>query len=167
MRVLREEWETVAMADRDAVIAEAQRVLRLVQAGKLDELAADCVHYGGPDRVALCRKMLEDRRAELTAAVRGIDPASLSARQLRFSAPEPEAGMTGQVVIPFGAPAPAPRDARRYPPTWQLELWWSGQVMPEANGPVHARPQAPDAPPGRWRFFDVIAPYSRTPTYRI
>lgn len=169
VRVLFEEWEQVATADRDAVVAEARRVLALLQAGALDELARDCVHYSAdaPDRVELCAAMLRERGAELAAAVRGIDPASLEPDALEFSSPEPEAGMTGQVVIPFGTPAPAPSDPDLYPSTWQIELWWSGQVMPEANGPRHARPLAPDQPAGRWRFYDLVAPYSRAPVMRI
>ena len=82
VRVLFEEWEQVATADRDAVVAEARRVLALLQAGALDELARDCVHYSAdaPDRVELCAAMLRERGAELAAAVRGIDPALAQGR---------------------------------------------------------------------------------------
>ena len=48
--------------------------------------------------------MLDERRTAIAAAVRGIDPASLDPQRLDFSSPEPEAGMTGQVVIPFFGP---------------------------------------------------------------
>lgn len=167
MRMLHEEWE-VARADEAAVTVEAQRVLLALARGDFEAAVADCVGYSAADRVARCLAALEARRAEITAAVRGIDAATLGSAG-RWFTDQDEAGMTGQVVIAFGDAARAPANAERdelYPETWQIELWWSGQVMPEANGPRHAHPLEPGQPAGRWRFYDVIAPYSREPTYR-
>ena len=61
-------------------------------------------------------------------------------------------------------PAPAPKDTELYPPTHELELWWSGEVMPEANGPHHATPTTP-TPKSRWRFYRLLTPYSQQRRY--
>lgn len=169
VRVLQQEFERVARADPEAAIADARRWLGMLQRGAFAELSRECVQHDArlPDRAELCRRALEARRASIAAAVAGVSPASLSADALELIDPEPEAGTPGIAIVPFGRPAPAPSDPSRYPPTWQLELWWSGQVMPEANGPRYARPRHPDDPPGRWRFFDVVAPYSRRPSLRL
>jgi hypothetical protein len=86
---------------------------------------------------------------------------------LSFNPPSPNRGMVGQVKVAFGPPAVRPKGARpdSFPIRAYLELWWSGQVMPEANGPLHAAPRADTPSPGRWRFYAVVAPYSRTPMF--
>jgi hypothetical protein len=70
--------------------------------------------------------------------------------------------MVGQVSIPFGPEAPPPKDRDLYPARHQLELWWSGQVMPDANGPLHPAPSR-EKPVSRWRFYQVVSPYSERP----
>jgi hypothetical protein len=72
--------------------------------------------------------------------------------------------MPGMVTISFGPAPRPPKDRELYPPTHELVLWWSGEVMPEANGPCHAAPTTPK-PASRWRFHQLLTPYSQQRRY--
>lgn len=166
-QALQKEFEDVARKQEKEIRAHARRILLALQQEKIEALVDECDLYDATakDRRALTRQYLEEHKAELKAAAMTADlDAADFAKELQFRSPQPEAGMTGKVSIPFGPVAPAPKDKRRDPPRHELELSWSGPLMPEANGAVHATPPS-GSKPGRWRFSQVVTPYSRTPTY--
>ncbi len=148
------------------VRAHARRILLALQNGDAESLADECVMYDATanDRRALSRKYLEENKSALQAAARTADVnAADFAKDLEFSAPNPAAGMPGRVTIPFGPEVAAPANKQLFPSRHELELSWSGPLMPEANGPVHATPP-PGSKRGRWRFYQVVMPYSQTPS---
>ena len=167
---LQKEFDDVAHKQEDVVRAHAKRIVLALQSGDVEALVDECTMYDvtAKDREQLTRKYLLEHKAEMQAAVKGIDVnAADFASELEFGSPEPEAGMTGYVIIPFGpeAPRPADAEARCYPTRHQIELSWSGPLMPDANGPALER--APKgSTPGRWRFYQLVTPYSRKPMYR-
>lgn len=161
-RVLQAEFGQVAKARTEEIRAMAKAVIEALQKGDVEALVDDCAMYdaSSKDRAALTRAFLVEHRAELMKMAKLADPSAPDfARDLAFTAPSPHTGMTGQVNIAFGPPGAAPKDPEMYPARHELELWWSGEVMPEANGPLHATPSA-QPPKSRWRFYQVIAPYS-------
>lgn len=165
-RVLQQEFELVARTRTDELRERAAAVLAEIAAGTFDGLARDCVYYGGPDREKLCLARLVENKAALVRAAGHFDPA-VGFDSIDFEAPEPATGMVGQATLSFGPEVPAPTGSgNRYPSRHQVELWWSGQVMPDANGPVHHAPVTPGAAEGRWRFYEVVLPYSRKPSLR-
>lgn len=169
VRVLKEEFELVAKAREDEIHALARTVLDALARGDLEAVAADCTMYDAtaPDRLALTREYLQENKAALQKAAKlaKID-AGQPATGLMFESPAPSRGMTGQVQISFGPKFPRPKGTPedRYPEQHQLELWWSGEVMPEANGALNAAPTSP-CPKSRWRFYQLITPYSQRPLY--
>lgn len=165
---LKKEWDHVQKTQQAEVRAHARRIIVALQKGDVEALIPEFAMYNAtPEGRKLARKYLEEHRAELQAAAKLVDPdAPDFAKELHFHAPEPEAGMTGQVTIPFGPEAPPPKDKRRSPPRHEIELWWSGPLMPDANGPVHATPPA-GSKPGRWRFYALTLPYSHTESLRL
>ena len=170
LRVLQEEWRLVAQPQTQAIIAEARRVLAALQAGDLAAVARDSVAFAAsaPNRYALALAQLREQQPLLNQVLRAYRARNASfGADLDFIPPAPARGMVGQVRVSFGPAAARPKEARRdsYPARAYVELWWSGQVMPEANGPLHAAPRDGTASPGRWRFYAVVTPYSRTPMY--
>jgi hypothetical protein len=168
-RVLQLEFTQVAQARQAEIRALARRVLLALQKGDVDALAGDAVMYDAtaPDRLELTRKALREQRGELQKAAKLADTSAPDfATDLLFHAPSPATGMVGQVSIPFGPKARAPKTPKTggtFPARHEIELWWSGQVMPEANGPVHPAPSAGRKLVSRWRFYAVVMPYSRRP----
>ena len=107
-----------------------------------------------PDRRALTLAYLNKNKAELQ-------------KLAKLALTDKDFGMVGQVRLYFGRGIVAPKDANeRMPHYHMLELWWSGQVMPEANGPKYALPQRPGAPDGEWRFHSLIRACSERLLYR-
>jgi len=162
-KALQAEFDEVARPQVAEIRAHARRILSLLRKGDIEPLVDECVMYGGnaKDRRELTRKYLLEHRDELQrmALLAELDTPDF-AEALRFSSPAPERGMVGQVAIPFGPTPPRPKDRRLAPDHHQLELWWSGQVMPEANGAVRV-PPAGTKRSGRWRFYKLVAPYSQ------
>lgn len=168
-QALEREFEEQVEPREQDVRAYATKIIRALQAWDLELLVGECVMYSSnaKDRAGLTRKYLEAHKAELQAAAALADPnAPDFGKQLSWRRPEPGAGMQGRVSVPFGPPAPAPANKRLVPPRHELELWWSGPLMPEANGPVHATPP-PGSKPGHWRFHQLVLPYSRTDLPRL
>ena len=151
----------------EEIRAKAKAVIAALQKGEVESLIDDCVMYdaAAPDRRELTRKDLLEHKAELTKMAKLADPnaADFAARP-HFVPPSPERGMTGQLLIELGPPGRPPKDKDRYPERHQLELWWSGEVMPEANGPLRSTPAA-QPPASRWRFYALHAPYSLRRVY--
>jgi len=169
-RVLQAEFVEIAQQRKDEIRALAKRTLLALQKGDIESLVDDCTMYDAKakDRRELTRAYLREHRRELQAAAMAADVnAADFAQELQFSAPDPSRGMTGQVTIPYGKKAKKPKNPELYPERHELELWWSGEVMPEANGPVHPAPVAGEKPAMRWRFYQVIKPYSMKPTYLL
>lgn len=167
VRVLREEFEQVAKPREDELRSLARSVLEALAKGELESVAADCTMYDAKaaDRLELTRKFLQENKAALQKAAQlAKTDAGDFAQALSFKSPAPERGMTGQVRIAFGPKVPAPKGTPRdrFPERHELELWWSGEVMPEANGDVNAAPTNP-RPKSRWRFYQVILPWSQRP----
>jgi hypothetical protein len=170
LRVLQEEFREVAMEQKDAIVAEAKRVLVALQKGDLDAAAEGCVmyNYDTKDRKGMTVALLREKAAVLKRIALQLDANNFGA-DLHFTRPEPATGMVGQVEIPFGKKVPRPKgkDKEAYPEQPVIELWWSGLVMPHANGPRFATPQ-PGAPQeGQWHFYQVIEPYSRRPMFLL
>lgn len=168
-RALQDEFELVAKVREDEIRAVARATLDALARGELEAVAADCTMYDAKaaDRLGLTRAFLKEHKAELQKAARlASTDAGTFATQLDFSSPAPERGMTGQVRVSFGPKVPAPKGTPkdRFPDHHQVELWWSGEVMPEANGAVNASPATP-RPKSRWRFYRVITPWSQRPMY--
>lgn len=159
VRALRAEYELVASARRDEVKALAQRVLDAARAGKLESLVEDCTLYdaSAKERLAYTRKHFAENAAAWKKAA-AIGKGALD--QVEFIPPSPETGMPARALVSFGPEAKPPADDELHPSRHQIELWWSGEVMPEANGPLRARPVAP-APRSRWRFHELVLPYSQ------
>jgi hypothetical protein len=162
-KALQKEFAEVSQGEAQ-VRAEARRILRLLQKGDVDALVEECTMYdaSAKDRKELTRKFLVENKADLMKRAKLADLDAIDfAAQLQFRSPEPEAGMPGEVAVPFGPQLAAPKPGGRhlYPERNELVLMWSGPYMPEANGPVHAKPQ-PGAKPGRWRFYQITKPYS-------
>lgn len=157
-RALQAEFELVAKAREDEVRALAKQVLGAARSGALAPLAEDCTMYDATakDRLALTQKHF----AEQAAAWKKAAALATGDFDLQFTPPRPETGMPGKAFVSFGPEAKAPKSGARFPPRHQVELWWSGQVMPEANGPLRAAPAA-TPPKSRWRFHDLVLPYSR------
>lgn len=158
-RALQAEFELVAKARKDEVLALAKQVLEAARSGTLDALAGDCTFYDATakDRLALTRAHFAEQAAAWKKA------AALATGELadvQFERPHPETGMPAKAYVSFGPDAKAPKSGARFPPRHQVELWWSGEVMPEANGPLRAAPAA-TPPKSRWRFHDLVLPYSR------
>ncbi len=165
LRALSAEFQQVAMRRTDEIRALARRVLTALRQGDVAAVVDDCAMYDAtaPDRAALTLKWLAEHRAELMALAKlaPLEDARFG-EALVFTSPSPSTGMTGQVSLYFG---PTPKDdPQRTPYRHQLELWWSGEVMPEANAPLHARP-APKPPKSRWRFYALTAAQSRQQMY--
>ena len=161
-RVLQVEFNQVARARTEEIRAIAKTIIGALQKGDVEALVDDCAMYdaASKDRAELTRKFLVENKAQLMKMAKLADPSAADfAQSLQFTSPNPPTGMTGQVTIAFGPPGKAPKDPERYPDRHQLELWWSGEVMPEANGPLHPAPSA-QPPKSRWRFYQLIAPYS-------
>ncbi|MBL8912511.1 MAG: hypothetical protein JNM17_17595 [Archangium sp.] len=169
VRVVQEEFTQVAKPREDEIRALAKTILEALAKGDLETVAADCTMYDATakDRLELTRAYLKENKAKLQKAAKLFKPdASGFPITMFFEPPSPERGMTGQVRIAFGPKVPAPKGtpSDRFPETHQIELWWSGEVMPEANGPVNASPTSP-RPKSRWRFYQVITPWSQRPLY--
>lgn len=165
------EFVEVAQARRAEIIALARSVILAIQQGELDPLAEDCTMYDAKakDRRELSRAYLREHKAAFRKAVAGIDPMAPDfGRDLEFVNPLPETGMVGQVLVPFGKPYPSKkRNDERYPDRHQIELWWSGEIRPEANGVMFSAPGDRPRPKIRWRFYDLVLPYSRKPSYLL
>lgn len=170
---LSREFEEQVKPREAEVRAYARQIVLALQTWQIDSLVEECVMYSAnvKDRAGLTRRYLEEHKRELQDAVKQVDVnAPGFARELQFRLPEPSTGMQGQVSIPFGPKVPPPqsqtKDNERYPSRHELELWWSGPLMPNANGPVHAT-VPPGSKPGRWRFYQLVLPYSHTPTHLL
>lgn len=140
-RALQAEFELVAKARKDEVLALAKQVLDAARRGALEPLVDDCTYYdaSAKDRAALTRKRFAEQAAAWKRA------AALATGELvdvQFERPRPATGMPAKAYVSFGPSAKAPKPGARFPPRHQVELWWSGEVMPEANGPLHAAPSA-------------------------
>lgn len=169
MRALQVEFEQVAKPREDEIRAVARTMLEALAKGDLETVAADCTMYDAKatDRLELTRAFLKENKAKLQKAAKlAKTDAKDFGVALIFESPSPERGMTGQVRIAFGPKVPAPKGTPndRFPDHHEIELWWSGEVMPEANGPVNASPTTP-RPKSRWRFYQVITPWSQRPMY--
>jgi hypothetical protein len=143
-RVLEREFDEVAQARRQEIRELAIKLLGALQRGELEPLVDDCAMYNdsSKNRRELTRAYLTEHKAELVEAAKLADLSAADfATRLVFSSPSPETGMTGQVAIQFGPKVERPQNGGRSPEQHQLELWWSGEVMPEANGPVHSAGQ--------------------------
>jgi hypothetical protein len=168
-RVLQQEFVAVAQTRQVEIRALARRVILALQKGDVDALVDECVMYDGTaaERRALTRTFLHEQKPALQRAARLADAnAADFATALSFRKPSPSTGMVGQVAIAFGPTVAAPKDAARedlYPKRHEIELWWSGQVMPEANRPLRPAPGRADKPVSRWRFYRVVMPYSLRP----
>lgn len=171
-RALRAEYELVATQREDEVRALAKQVIEALQRGDLEPLVADCTMYDAKakDRAELTRKYFAEHKAAWQKAAKLVKTdAPDFARDLQFEGPSPERGMTAQVMVSFGPSVPRPKGEKArdlYPERHQLELWWSGEVMPDANGPVHASPTTP-RPKSRWRFHQLVLPYSLKPGFLL
>lgn len=169
LRVLQEEFDQVARLQEGEIAAEVKRVLLALQRGELDSVAEGCVMYDAKakDRRELTLQHLRENAAKLKKLASTFDPAA--PLSFEFTPPHPETGMVGQVQIAFGKKVPRPKGKGKdtFPEQPTIELWWSGLVMPDANGDRFAKPQ-PGAPQqGKWHFYQVIEPYSLKPTYLI
>jgi hypothetical protein len=169
-KALDREFEERVKPSEKALRAYAKKILRALQAGNIDYLVEESVMYSpGKDRVKLTREYFEQHKAELQAAAKLADAEAPDfAEHAEFESPEPEAGMPARAHIYFGPKVDPPPAAKRnaFPPRHRLDFYWSGPLMPEANGPVHETPPA-GAKPGRWRFDQVTMPYSLTPVMRL
>jgi hypothetical protein len=159
-RALAAEFELVARERTDEVKALAKQVIDAALSGNLEPLVADCtmVDASAKDRADLTRKHFKAQAAEWKKAAK-LAGTDLGA-SVRFTQPNPATGMPAMAHLSFGPPATKPKDGELYPARHEIELWWSGEVMPEANGPVHVAPTSP-APASRWRFHELVLPYSR------
>lgn len=168
-RLVQEEFEAVAKPREEEIQTLARKVLAALAKGDLETVAADCTMYDATatDRLELTRKYLQENKAALQKAAQlASTDGGVVVRGLSFESPAPERGMTGRVTLSFGPKAKVPpgTPSDRYPDVHQIELWWSGEVMPEANGPLHAAPTTP-RPKSRWRFNQVVLPFSQRPVF--
>jgi len=168
-RVVQSEFTQVARARTDELRGLAVKLLEAMKRGELElePFADDCVMYDvtAKNRRELTLAYFKEHRDEWQKAAALADTSAKDfAADLDFRSPSPPTGMTGQVRIPFGPKAPGARKKPEwYPERWELELWWSGEVMPNANGPLNAAPTSP-RPVSRWRFHSLVAPRSRDPS---
>lgn len=172
LRALRMEYEQVATKREDELRALARLAIEAMQRGDLEPLAADCTMYDATakDRAELTRKFFAEQKVawQKAAKLAKVDAPDF-ARDLEFEGPSPETGMTAQVRISFGPKAERPKGEKGRdlsPERHQLELWWSGEVMPDANGRLNAAPTTP-RPKSRWRFHQLVLPYSLRPMHRL
>jgi hypothetical protein len=168
-QALQKEFDKVARTREKEVRKKALEVLLAIREWRVEALIEECTVYGpGKDGRELTRKFFAEEKEAWQTAARfpDVDEPTF-AQQLQFGSPEPEAGMPGRVNIPFG-PKPVEKKKNavlhsdpQYPERYELELWWSGPLMPEANGPVRATAPA-GSKPGRWRLHRIVKPYSLT-----
>ncbi len=178
LRMLQREFHEVIKTNPQAAVQAANRVVHALKAGDFKRLAEDCVFYGHtPEGARLCLDRLNSQKIEIQAAMSLIetDPpfsdhcgarvsgskVTVSACLPRFTAPVPSTGMVAQVNLSFGPKVKRPDNGLAYPPRHQIELWWSGPVMPEANGPRYDKPGPGRPILGAWRFYVLVFPYSR------
>jgi hypothetical protein len=163
LRVLHLEFATVARIQEKEIVAEARRILIALQNGDIEALVEGSVRYDrkSPEWKQYTRKDLADRKAQLATAAKLINAKSADfGSELEFENPGPHRGMVGQVRIPFGPRYPRKPGSLSRPDRHEIELWWSGQVMPDANGPLFAAPKSPVPTVGKWHFYDLVLPHS-------
>ncbi|MBL8917754.1 MAG: hypothetical protein JNJ54_02755 [Myxococcaceae bacterium] len=172
LRALRAEYELVATKREDELRALAKLAIAAMQKGDLEPLVGDCTMYDATakDRAELTRKFFAEQKLawQKAATLAKVDAPDF-ARDFEFEGPSPETGMTAQVRISFGPKAQRPAGERGrdlFPERHQLELWWSGEVMPDANGRLNGAPTTP-RPKSRWRFYQLVLPYSLRPMHRL
>jgi hypothetical protein len=162
-RVVQVEFQQVAQARTAEVKALAVKVLEGMKRGDLEAFVDDCSMYDAkaPSRRELTRTFFKEQRAAWMKAAKLADTAVATfAEELDFTRPSPPTGMTGKVTISFGPKGTGAPRPGLYPERHQLELTWSGEVMPEANGALFAAPASPRLE-RRWRFYRLVMPYSR------
>jgi hypothetical protein len=164
-RALQQEFDEVAKKREPELRALARTILEAMAKGDFEPAIADCAMYSitASNRLELTRKYFEEHKAPLQAAAKTAKPEDF-AGELDFESPSPETGMTGMVRLSFGPKGAPPKDKELFPERAQVELWWSGEVMPNANGPRNPSPVSPK-PASRWRLHQVILPYTLRPTY--
>jgi hypothetical protein len=163
LRVLHLEFETVARIQEKEIVAEARRVLIALRNGDIEALVEGSVKYDrkSPEWKQYTRKDLADRKAQLVKAAKLINAESAGfGSELEFEAPSPYRGMVGQVSVPFGPRYPRKPGSLSRPERHAIELWWSGQVMPDANGPLFSAPKSSVPVVGKWHFYDLVLPHS-------
>ncbi|MBI5511002.1 MAG: hypothetical protein HY903_19750 [Deltaproteobacteria bacterium] len=152
LRLVLQEYNDVARAQIGAARALAAKAADAIRRGDVDWLAMDCASGVGPDpdevqrTKAYFREQLRGWQAALADLEPGYDFAAV-----QYHRPDPDRGLSGSVSFAFGPRAEIADDDPRYPAQHEIELWWSGQVMPRPNGPLQTTP-APDKPASRWRF---------------
>jgi hypothetical protein len=157
LHLLNLEYERVVRPSMAQLPGEARRIAGAIVRGDLEMLAAECTRYSpGPDRLAYTRETLAEELAMMKQVAALVDKPPM----IELRPPSPQTGMVAQADVMFGA-VQKPR-GKRENMTWHarhgIELWWSGQVMPEANGPRFTSPGRDRPPPGRWRFYRCFAP---------
>lgn len=164
---LQREFEDVAMARKAEILRSVKAALTAFKKGDTLAVAAECTMYDAKakERDALTRDyLLAQKDAWQKAAERFVE-SELTERDIHFESPAPERGMPAKATVYFGPklqrPTTGPRDS--YPDRHAVELWWSGAIMPDANGPVFKSPRK--GAKMKWEFYQLVLPYSRQPTY--
>jgi hypothetical protein len=170
LRVVQLEFDSVASLQTGEILSEAKRILLALQKGDVEALVEGSVKY---DRKSKDWKTytLDDFRkhkAEWTKAAKGIKADKLDSEEsIYFESPDPYRGMVARVHIPFGPRVPRKAGSMSRPEYHEIELWWSGQVMPEANGPLLAAPKSTVPVKGGWHFYNLNLPHSDPGTQHL
>ncbi len=152
-RLLQEEYIQVVQKQDSQAVDFANDILSQLKRGNYEGVAKNCVLYsaGASDRVALTVSYLKTHQDEFHRASAVHDLGRGQFKSLHFEAPDPWAGMPAMVTLGIGSDG------------YALELWWLGPVMPQANGPRHAKPQAGIKAQGYWQFHRLITPDTPAP----
>jgi len=156
-RVLEMEYKKVARMMTKEIRETAAAILVALKEENLDFFADNCANETG--KREWLRKNMEMHRtfAEAFNPKEGFSNESLAAPDLDFGKP-------ASIRLSFGEKIQRPANigSNMYPEYREIELWWSGQVMPAPNAVAFAHPTAPHITSvGKWKFSNIILPYSK------
>jgi len=161
--LLQEEFERVVKKQADKAYEVAEHNMMELKRENYHAVAENCVMYSADsaERIALTVDYLKSQRTLISEVLaifereNGQFPKSRSNEKYPwtkegeqsdsgiFWEPDPWAGMPAKALISIGTEG------------HEIELWWSGPVMPNANGPRYATPQGIHEYAGRWSFYNI------------
>ena len=166
---LQDEFKNIAMKEQAQIFSVVKEALVAFKKGDVLAVQGDCVMYDAKseDRAKYTREFLLKNKGQWREAAQHFSEKDLIEENIVFESPVPDRGMTGQLMFYFGPKVPRPKNAKNsaYPERHAIELWWSGAVMPDANGRIYDPPKKDVKL--KWHFFKLVTPYSMTPSYLI
>ncbi|MDH5178237.1 MAG: hypothetical protein OEZ39_16900 [Gammaproteobacteria bacterium] len=148
IRLLDEEFQRVVVWQKDSARTFATQVLALLKNRNYPALAGQSgiIDASASDRLALSEQLLREKQPTYKKAVFEFEQCQHRLTHIHFVEPEPHAGMPAKAEVTIGES------------DYRVELYWSGPVMPHANGPKYAKPEQTISQSGHWLFSHMITP---------